>query len=63
VAFLIAVLSQRAHYIAQFLPNLLQRLLGNQQLILDFPDAKFLEDFIFFFHSLFFSFLSLKKKS
>lgn len=51
MALLIAVLSQRTHYIAQFLPNPLQCLLGNQQLVLDFPDATFLETFflIFFF--------------
>lgn len=42
VAFLIAVttvLSQRTHYIAQFLPNLLQCLLGNQQFAQAFPDT------------------------
>lgn len=42
VAFLITsitVLSQRTHYIAQFLPNLLQCLLGNQQLTQAFPDT------------------------
>lgn len=42
VAFLItdiSVLSQRTHYIAQFLPNLLQCLLGNQQPMQAFPDT------------------------
>lgn len=42
VAFLntvITVLSQRTHCIAQFLPNLLRCLLGNQQLTQAFPDT------------------------
>lgn len=42
VAFLItdiSVLSQRTHYIAQFLPNLLPCLLGNQQPMHAFPDT------------------------
>lgn len=64
MAFLIAILSQRTHYIAQFLPNLLQLLWGNQQHILDFPDAKFLEAFSFFFFTLsLFPFSRLKKSA
>lgn len=42
VAFLntvITVLSQRTHCIAQFLPNLLRGLLGNQQFMQAFPDT------------------------
>ena len=42
VAFLItdiSVLSQRTHYIAQFLPNLLPCLLGNQQPMQAFTDT------------------------